>query len=120
MQMESFLSSMVKKIRTESERSVSPMNRKINREFSQSVKQRVPPLRQTKTVYARSVVSNLEGMNVFSGEITPERRQLQQANVINMEISSQEEFFKPTMNRELVNLDFSEINIQPTQPKAKK
>jgi len=37
-----------------------------------------------------------------------------------MEISSQEEFFKPTMNRELVNLDFSEINIQPTQPKAKK
>ena len=34
MQMESFLSSMVKKIRTESERSVSPMNRKINRDLS--------------------------------------------------------------------------------------
>lgn len=74
MQMENFLSSMVKKIRTESERSVSPMNRKINRDFSQSVKQRGPPLRQTKTEYTRSVVSNLEGINIFSGENSPERR----------------------------------------------
>jgi len=63
---------MVKKIRTESERSVSPMNRRINKDFTRSINENtVSPLpmnRKTKTEYTRSVISKKDKRPLFSAE----------------------------------------------------
>lgn len=82
------------------------------------------PIKKTKTEYTRSVVSRQQE-NLFSRE-SSSNRNLKQMNVINMEIASYDEpisppqeIFKPELRGELINLDLSDINIQPTYHRSR-